>query len=108
MENNKNHQIESDSNLLFWRVDRDEPKYQKRSPYGFKNAIIATDERYSDCFHLHSTVATQSSDEFLQIIYGTEGSILQRTNSIGLCLSADARMSKVFAKFTSQRIPGLR
>ena len=80
-------------------VDRDEPKYQIRSPYELTNAIISTDERYNDCFLLHSTVPAQNSDDFLQIIYGTEDSILQQPNSIGHCISADAGMGKVFAGF---------
>ena len=45
---------------------------------------------------------------FLQIIYGTEDSILQQPNSIGHCISADTRMGKGFADFLSHRIPGLR
>ena len=112
IENNKNHQI----TLLKGRirfsfldvVDQDEPKYRIRSPYELANTIISTDERYNDCFLLHSTVPAQSSDEFLKIIYGTEDSILQQPNSIGHCISAYARMSKGFADFLSHRIPGLR
>ena len=111
MENNKNHQITLSKGRIGFSslhvVDRDEPKYQIRSPYELTNAIISTDERYNDCFLLHSTVPAQSSDEFLQIIYGTEDSILQQPNSIGHCISADARMGKVFADL-SHRIPGLR
>ena len=57
-------------------VDRDEPKCQIPSPYDLTNAIISTDERYNDCFLLHSTVPAQRSDGSLQIIYGTEDSIL--------------------------------
>ena len=53
------------------------------------NAIISTDERYNDCCLLNSTVPAQSSDDFLQIIYGTEDSILQQPNSIGHCISAE-------------------
>ena len=89
-------------------VDRDEPQYQIRSPYELTNAIISTDERYNDCFLLHSTVPAQSSDDFLKIIYGTEDSILQQPNSIGHCISADARMSKGFADILSNKISGLR
>ena len=85
-------------------VDRDEPKYQIRSPYELTNAIISTDERYNDCFLLHSTVPAQNSDDFLQIIYGTEDSVLQQPNSIGHCISADARIGKGFADFLSHRI----
>ena len=70
--------------------------------------MISTDERYNDCFLLHSTVPAQSSDEFLQIIYGTEDSILQQPNSNGLCISADARISEGFADFLSHRISGVR
>ena len=39
------------------------------------------------------------TDEFLQIFYGNENSILEPPNSIGLCFSADALMSKGFAQF---------
>ena len=112
MENNKNHQITLLKGWIGFSsldvVDRYEPKYQIRSPYESTNAIISTDEEYNDCFLLHSTVSAQSSDEFLQIVYGTEDSILQQPNSIGHCISADARMSKGFADFVSLRNSGLR
>ena len=112
MENNKNHQITLPKGQIGFSsldvVDRDEPKNQIRSPYELTNAIIPTDERYKDCFLLHSTVPAQSSDESLKIIYGTEDSILRQPNSIGHCISADARMSKGFADFLSHRIPSLR
>ena len=105
MENNKNQQITLPKGriaflLSTWLI--------KMSPYELTNAIISTDERYNDCFLLHSTVPAQSSEGFLQIIYGTEDSIVQQPNSIGHCNSAVARMSKGFADFLSRRIPGLR
>ena len=112
MENNKNHQITLPKGRIRFSsldvVDQDEPKYQIRSLYELTNAITSTDERYNDCFLLQSTVSAQSSDDFLQIIYGTEDSILQQPKSIGHCISADARMSEGFADFLSHRIPGLR
>ena len=112
MENIKNHQISLPKGRIGFSslnlVDRDEPKYQIHSPYELTNAIISTDERYNDCFLLHSTVPAQSSDRFIQIIYGTEHSIIQQPNSIGHCFSADARMSKGFADFQSHRNLGLR
>ena len=89
-------------------VDRDEPKNLIRSPYELTDAIISTDERYNDCFLLHSTVPTQSSDDFLQIIYGTEDLIIQQPNWIGHCIVADARMGKGFDDFLSHRNPCLR
>ena len=89
-------------------ADKEEPKYQIRNPYDFINAIITTDDRYNDCFLLHSTVPAQSPDDFLQIIHGTEDSILQQPHSIGHCISADAKMGKEFAELLSQRFPGLR
>ena len=112
MENNKNHQITLPNGRIRFPsldvVDRDEPKYETRSPCEITHAIISTDERHIDCLVLRSTVPAQGSDEFLQIIYGTEDSILQEPNSIGHCISADARMSKGFADFLSHRIPGRR
>ena len=112
MENNKNHQITLPKGRIGFSspdvVDQDEPKYQIRNPYELTNATICTGERYNDCFLLHSTVPAQSREEFLQIIYGTEDSILQQPNSLGHCISADARMSKGFADFLSHRISALR
>ena len=112
MENNKNHQITLPKGRIGFIsldvVDQDDPKYQIRSPYELANTIISADERYNDCLLLHSTVPTQSSDEFLKIIHGIEHSIFLQPNSIGHCISADARMSKGFAVFLSHRIPGLR
>ena len=111
MENNKNHQITLPKGRIAFSsldvVDQDQIKYQIRRPYELANTIISTDERYIDCFLLHSTVPAQSSDEFLKIIYGTEDSILQQPNSIGNCISADARLSKGFADFLSHRFHGL-
>ena len=106
MENNKNHQITLPRGRIGFSsldvLDREEPKYQIRSPYESTNAIITTDERYNDCFLLNSTIPAQSGDEFLQIVYGNESSIIQQPNSIGHCISADAKMSKGFADFLSQ------
>ena len=112
MENNKNHHITLPKGRIVLScldvVDRDDSKYQIRSPDELKKAIIATDERYNDCFLLQSTVPAQSKDEFLQIIYTTEDSILHQPISNGNCISADARMSKGFADFLSERISDLR
>ena len=112
MENYKIHQITLPKGRIGFSsldvVDRDEPKYQIQSPYELTNAIISTDERYKDCFLLHSTVPAQSSNECLKIIFGAENSILHQPNSIGHFISADAPMSKGFADFLSHRIPGLR
>ena len=88
--------------------DNDEPKYQVRDPYEQTNAIFSTDEQYNECFLLHSTIPPQPHDEFLQIVYGNENSILEQPNSIGHCISTDAQMSKGFAQFHSERIPRLR
>ena len=72
------------------------------------NAIITTDDKYNDCFLLHSTVPAQSPNDCLQIIHGSEDSILQQPHSIGHCISADAKMSKGFAELLSQQVLGLR
>ena len=86
IENNKNHHITIPKGRIGFSstdmVDRDETKYQMRSPYDLTTAIISTDERYNDCFLLHSTVPAQSSEDFLQIIYGTEAALIQQPNSI--------------------------
>ena len=112
MENNKNHQITLPKGRIGFSSldisDKDEPRYQIRDPYELTNAILSTNERYNDCFLLHWTIPSQLPDEFLQIVYGDEDSILQQPNSIGHCISADAQMSKGFAQFLSERVPRLR
>ena len=112
IENNKNHQITLPKGRIGFSsldvADKEERKYQIRNPYELTNAIIQTDDKYNDCFLLHSTIPAQSPDDCLHIIHGTEDSILQQPHSIGHCISADARMSKGFADLFSQRISGLR
>ena len=112
IENNKNHQITLPKGRIGFSsldvADKEERKYQIRKPYELTNAIIQTDDKYDDCFLLHSTIPAQSPDDCLQVIHGTEDSILQQPHSIGHCISADAKMSKGFADLLSQRISGLR
>ena len=112
IENNKNHQITVPKGRIGISsldvADKEEPKYQIWNPYKWTNAIITTDDKYNVCFFLHSTIPAQSLDDCLQIIHGTEDSILQQPHSIGQCISADAKMSKGFADLISQRNPGLR
>ena len=68
MENIKNQQLTLPKGRIgFFSlevVDQDEPKFQLRSPYELTNAIISTDERYNECFLLHSTVPAQSVANF--------------------------------------------
>ena len=103
MENNKKHQITFPRGRIGFSclevLDREEPKDQIRSPCELTNAINATGERYKDCLFLHSTIPAQSGNEFLQIVYENENSIIQQPNSIGHRISADAKVSKVFAEF---------
>ena len=102
IENKKNHQITLPKGRIGFSsldvIDKEEPKYQNRNPYELTNAIITTDDKYNDCFFLHSTIPAQSPDDCLQIIHGTEDSILQQPHSLGHCISADAKMSKGFAE----------
>ena len=111
-ENNKNHQITLPKGRIgFSSLDvseTDKPKYQVRDQYELTNAILSTNEQYNDCFLLHSTIPSQSHDEFLQIVYGNENSILDQPNSIGYCISAEAQMSKRFAQFLSEGVPRQR
>ena len=85
MENNKNHQITLPKGRIGFSsldiFDKDEPRHQIRDPYELTNAIFSTNEQYNDCFLLHSTIPSQLPDEFLQIVYGNENSILQHTQS---------------------------
>ena len=112
MENKKNHQITlSNFRISFSSLDvsnNDEPKHLIRDLYELTNAILSTNEQYNDCFLLHAAIPSQSHDKFLQIVYGNENSILEQPNSIGLCISADAQMSRGFAQFLSERVPRLR
>ena len=112
MENKKNHQITFYKGRIafssLYISNQDEPRCQIRDPCELTNAILLTNERYNDCFLLHSTISSQLPDKFLQKVYGNENSILQQPNSIGHCISADAQMSKGFAKFLSEGVPRLR
>ena len=111
MENNKNQQITLPKGRIGFSsldvLDQVEPKYQIRSSYELTNGIIATDERYNDCFLLHSTIPAQSSDEFLRIVYGSETLNIQQPNSFGHCISAYTKMSRGSVDFLSYHIPGL-
>ena len=77
---NKNHQITLPKGRIGFSSlnisDKDESKYQIRSPYELTNAILLTIEQYNDCFLLHLTIPSQLPDEFLQIVYGNKNSIL--------------------------------
>ena len=79
IENNKNHQIKLSKGRIGFSsldvADKEEPQYQIRNPYELTNAIMTTDDKYNDCFLLHSTIPEQSPDDCLQIIHGTEDSI---------------------------------
>ena len=89
-------------------ADEEERKYQNRNPYEFTNAKITTDDKYKNCFLLHSPIPAQTSDDCLKIIHGTENSIMPQPHSTGYCISADAKMSKKFAELLSQRTLELR
>ena len=112
IENNKNHQITLAKGWIGFSsldvAEKEERKYQIRNPYELTNAIIQTDDKYNDCFLSHSTIIAQSPDDCLQIIHGTEDSILQQPHSFRHCISVYAEMSKGFADFLSQQIHGLR
>ena len=82
MKNNKNHQITLPKVRIGFSSldvsDNDEPpKYQIRDPYELTNAILMTNEQHNDCFLLHSTISSQSQDEFLQTVYDNKNWILQ-------------------------------
>ena len=108
IENKKNRQITLPKGRTGFSsldvADKEERKYQIRNSYELTNAIIQTDDKYNDCFLLHSTIPAQSPGDCLQIIHGTEDSILQQPHSLGHCISADAKMSEGFADLLSQRI----
>ena len=112
MENNKKHQITSPKGRNGFSSldvsDKDEPKYRIRDPYELTKAFHLTNEQHKDCFFLQATILSQLPDEFLQLVYGNENSILEQPNSIRHCISTDAQMSKRFAQFLSERVPRSR
>ena len=107
MANDKSHQTTLPKKQIGFSsldvVDRDEPNCKIRSGYELTSAISSCDEGYNDCLRFLSTIPAQSIEEILLLIYGTENSILQQFNLFGHCISADARMSKGFGNFLSQR-----
>ena len=100
MEINKNHQMTLPKGRIGFSSldvsDKGELKHQIRDPFEMTNAFLLTIEQYNFCFLLHSTTPSQSHDEFLQLVYSNEKSILEQPNSIGHCISADAWMSEGF------------
>ena len=109
MENNKSHQITLPEGRIGFSSldvsDNNETKYQIQDTYELTNAILLKNQQYNDCFLLHLTIPSQSHDELLEIVYGTESSILEQPSSIGHCITADAQMSKGCAQFLSERVP---
>ena len=109
MEINKNHQITLPKGRIGFSLldvsEKVEPDYQIRDSYELTNAILSTNEQHSDCFLLHSTIPSQLPDEFLEIVYGNENSILEQPNLIGHCIFVDAQMSKEISQFLSERVP---
>ena len=87
IENNKNYQITRPKGRIRFPsldvADKGEPKYQIRNSYELTNAMITTDDKYNNCFLLHSTIPAQSPDDCLQRNYGIEDSISQQPHSIG-------------------------
>ena len=79
MENNKNQQITLPKGRIGFSSldvsDEEEPK-KNTDPFELTNAILSTNEQYNDCFLLHSTIPSQLPNQFLQIVYGNENSIL--------------------------------
>ena len=88
MENNKNHQnILPKVRIGFSSLDvsnNDDPKYQIRDPYELTNATLSTDEQYNYCFLLRPTFPSQSSDKFLEVVYGNENLILEQPNQLDI------------------------
>ena len=60
IENSQNHQITLPKGRIAFSpldvADKEDAKYQIRNPYELTNAIITTDNKYNDCFLLHSTI----------------------------------------------------
>ena len=81
-ENNKKHQLILPKGRIGFSPldmsDNDETKYQVRDHFEPTNAILLTNEQYNDCFLIHSTIPSPSSEEFLQIVYGNENLIVRR------------------------------
>ena len=65
-ENNKIHQITlPKGRIVFSSLDisaKDEPRYELRDLYELTNAILLTNERYNNCFLLHSTIPSHLPD----------------------------------------------
>ena len=112
MENNKNYLITLPKGRFGFSSldvsDNYEPKYKIRDPYELMIAILSTNKQYNDCFLLHSTIPSQSHDEFLQIVYCNGNSILEQPNSVRHCISADAQTSNGVGQFWSEGVPRVR
>ena len=112
MENNRNHQITLNKGVIGYSSldisDYDRPKYQIRDCAQMVNSILTENDQYNEGFLLHSTAPCEpNTQEKIQILNGNDESIFQTNTAIAHCISADAKMSKGFAKTIWRRVNGL-
>ena len=73
------------------------------------NSILTENDRYNECFLLHSTVPCEPDlQDKIQILNGNDETIFQAKTAIAHCISAKAKMSKEFAERFCRKVNGLQ
>ena len=113
MENNRNHQKTLNKVVIGYssldNLDFDRPKNQIKDCVQMVNSILTENDQYKECFLLHSTVPCEPyMQDKVQILNRNDETIFQANTVIAHCISADARMSKGFAKTSCRKVKGLQ
>ena len=113
MENNKNHQITLDKGTLGYSaldiLDYERRKYQYKNSARMADCILSENDQYNECYLLHLTLPHQTDfKDGIRINNGNDDTIFGNQTAIAHCLSADAKLSKGFAKTITNHISGLQ
>ena len=113
MENNRHQQITLNKGVIGYSSldisDYDRPKYQIKNCVQIVNSILTESDQNTECFLLHSTIPCEPDlQDKIQILNGNDETFFQAKTAIAHCISADAKMSKGFARKFCRKVNGLQ
>ena len=111
MENDKNYQITLNKGVTGHSSldisDYDRPKYQIKDCVQIVNSILTENDRYNQCFLLHSAVPCEPDvQNKIQILNGNDETTFKADTAIVHCISADAKMWEGFAETICRAVRG--